>query len=179
VRFNREDSACGKGGAVDVVAQWVTTEWTRRSRGGSGAARRIAVPQGFRLPRQRRCVVHEVMITESNDFKPIESIGAEPPEREPSMARSGLRLVRADKGVRVELLLARLGEKKDRRPQAVWLAPGEWLRWQVNYRMSGPRIDNGRWEYRQDTLNIAVGSADPELFFGEPTRHIDERGFLR
>jgi hypothetical protein len=130
-------------------------------------------------------VVHEVMITERNDFQPIESIGVEPPEREPSLARSGLRLVRADKGVRVELLLARLGDVRlggplrDRRPSGVWLAPGEWLRWQVNYRMSGPRIDGGRWEYRQDTLNIAVGPADPELFFGEPTRHIDERGFLR
>ncbi|MEU8661124.1 hypothetical protein [Actinoplanes philippinensis] len=165
---------------MDVVAQWVTTEWTRRSRGGPGAALRSAVPQGFRLPGRRRGVVHEVMITESNDFRPIESFGAEPPEREPGLARSGLRLVRADKGVRVELLLARLGDpSRARRPPGVWLAPGEWLRWQVNYRMSGSRIDGGRGEYRQDTLNIAVGPADPELFFGEPTRHIDERGFLR
>jgi hypothetical protein len=180
---------------VDVVTQWVTTEWTKRSRGGPGAALRSAVPQGFRLPGRRRSVVHEVMITERNGFQPIESIGAEPPEREPSIARSGLRLVRADKGVRVELLLARLGDarfgdaglgsarlgnpSRAPRPSAVWLAPGEWLRWQVNYRMSGPRIDGGRWDYRQDTLNIAVGPADPELFFGEPTRHIDERGFLR
>lgn len=133
--------------------------------------------------------MHEVMITERNDFRPIESFGAEPPEREPSFARSGLRLVRADKGVRVELLPARLsdtrlgdarrGDLSRTRPAAVWLAPGEWLRWQVNYRSSGPRIDGGRWDYRQDTLNIAVGPADPELFFGEPTRHIDERGFLR
>ncbi|BEL12358.1 hypothetical protein Q0Z83_105490 [Actinoplanes sichuanensis] len=174
---------------MDVVAQWVTTEWTRRSRGGPGAALRSAVPQGFRLPGRRRSVVHEVMITERNDFRPIESFGAEPPEREPSFARSGLRLVRADKGVRVELLPARLsdtrlgdarrGDLSRTRPAAVWLAPGEWLRWQVNYRSSGPRIDGGRWDYRQDTLNIAVGPADPELFFGEPTRHIDERGFLR
>jgi hypothetical protein len=179
---------------VDVVTQWVTTEWTKRSRGGPGAALRSAVPQGFRLPGKRRSVVHEVMITERNDFRPIESFGAEPPEREPSLARSGLRLVRADKGVRVELLLARLGDVRlgdarlgnarrgdltRTRPAAVWLAPGEWLRWQVNYRSSGSRIDGGRWEYRQDTLNIAVGPADPELFFGEPTRHIDERGFLR
>jgi hypothetical protein len=165
---------------VDVVAQWVTTEWTKRSRGGPGAARRSAVPQGFRLPGRKRGVVHEVMITERNDFQPIESFGAEPPEREPSLARSGLRLVRADKGVRVELLLARHGApSRARRPPAVWLAPGEWLRWQVNYRMSWPVIEGGRWEYRQDTLNIAVGPADPELFFGEPTRHIDERGYLR
>ncbi|WP_430780018.1 hypothetical protein [Actinoplanes sp. G11-F43] len=159
------------------MTQWVTTEWTRISRGGRGAALRSSVPQGFRLPSPRRGGVHEVKITERNDFEPVETVGAEPPEREPGLTRSGLRLVRADKGVRVELLLARHGApSRPRRPPAVWLGPGEWLRWQVNYRMSGPLNEGG---YRQDTLNIAVGSADPELFFGEPTRHIDERGLLR
>lgn len=172
--------ARGRGGAVDVVTQWVTTEWTKVSRGGTGAARRNSVPQAFRLPRQRIGGVHEIMIAERNDFEPVERVGAEPPEREPSPVRSGLRLVRADKGVRVELLLARHGAPaRARRPPAVWLSTGEWLRWQVNYRMSWPLIEGGRWEYRLDTLNLAVGPADPELFFGEPTRHIDERGFLR
>ncbi|GGN61576.1 hypothetical protein GCM10010112_18830 [Actinoplanes lobatus] len=165
---------------MDVVAQWVSTEWTKRSRGGPGAARRNAVPVGFRLPGRRSGVVHEVSITERNDFVPVESIDVVAPEREPAMGRSGLRLVRADKGVRVELLLARHGAPgRDRRPPGVWLGPGQWLRWQVNYRMSWPLIEGGRWEYRQDTLNLAVGPADPELFFGEPTRHVDERGFLR
>ncbi|HWS31555.1 MAG TPA: hypothetical protein VN408_02305 [Actinoplanes sp.] len=162
------------------MTQWVTTEWTKASRGGKGAARRNSVPQGFRLPKQLRVGVHEVSITESDDFEPVERVGAEPPEREPSPTRSGLRLVRADKGLRVELLLARHGAPaRARRPPAVWLSPGEWLRWQVNYRMSWPLIEGGRWAYRLDTLNIAVGPADRELFFGEPTRHIDERGFLR
>lgn len=170
---------------MDVVTQWVTTEWSGRSRGGPGAVRRRAVPQGFRLPGRRRAFVHEIVVTESNDFEPVESFGVEPPEREPSLARSGLRLVRADRGVRVELLPARRGDLprgvpgQDRRRPAVWLAPGEWLRWQVNYRVSLPWAAGGRGEYRQDTLNIAVGPADPELFFGEPTRHIDERSLLR
>lgn len=165
---------------MDVVTQWVSIEWTKRSRGGRGAALRSAAPVQFRLPGRRAGVVQEISIAERNDFVPIESVDIMPPEREPGPARSGLRLVRADRGVRVELLLARHGAPgRTRRPPAVWLGPGQWLRWQVNYRVSWPLIEGGQWEYRQDTLNIAVGPAEPELFFGEPTRHVDERGLLR
>ncbi|MFC7534698.1 hypothetical protein [Actinoplanes sp. GCM10030250] len=165
---------------MDVVAQWVSTEWTKLSRGGKAAARRNAAPVGFRLPPLRTGVVHEVVMAERNDFEPVESLGAEPAEREPSLARCGLRLVRADQRVRVELLPARSGgPSSSHRPPGVWLAPGEWLRWQVNYRVSWPLIQGGRWSYRQDTLNIALGPVHPELFFGTPTRHVDERAFLR
>ncbi|MEV6301511.1 hypothetical protein AB0M02_19025 [Actinoplanes sp. NPDC051861] len=166
---------------MDVVAQWVSTEWTKRSRGGPDAARRHAAPVGFRLPALRTGVVHEVVMAERNGFEPIESLGAEPAEREPSAARCGLRLVRKGERVRVELLPARGGttQAASRRPSGIWLAPGEWLRWQVNYRVSWPLIQDGRWSYRQDTLNLALGLVHPELFFGTPTRHVDERAFLR
>ena len=164
---------------MDVVAQWVSTEWTRLSRGGNAAARRNAAPVGFRLPSFGRGVVHEVVMTEGNGFEPVESLGAEPPEREPSLARCGLRLVRAGERVRVELLPARSGAPRDRRPPGVWLEPGQWLRWQVNYRVTWPLVQGGRSGYRQDTLNLAVGPVHPELFFGTPTRHVDERAFLR
>ncbi|WP_230858159.1 hypothetical protein [Actinoplanes aureus] len=168
------------GGAVYVVAQWVSTEWTRNSRGGEAAARRNAIPVGFRLPASRTGVVHEIVMTEGNGFEPVESLGNEPAEREPSLARCGLRLVRSDERVRVELLPARSGApSRDRRPSGIWLGPGQWLRWQVNYRVTWPPIQGGRSSYRQDTLNLAVGPVHPELFFGTPTRHVDERAYLR
>ena len=165
---------------MDVVAQWVSTEWTKLSRGGKAAARRNAAPVGFRLPALHAGVVHEIVMTERNDFEPIESLGIEPPEREPSLARCGLRLVRKEKRIRVELVPARAGvPSPGRRPSGVWLEQGEWLRWQVNYRVSWPLIQGGRPSYRQDTLNLAVGPVHPELFFGTPTWHVDERAFLR
>jgi hypothetical protein len=187
---------------VDIVAQWVSTEWTRLSRGGKAATRRNAAPVGFRLPTVCTGVVHEIVMAERNDFEPVESLGAEPAEREPSLARCGLRVVRAPGRVRVELLPARAGApganparagapganparagapglSANPRRAGVWLAPGEWLRWQVNYRVSWPPIQGGRSSYRQDTLNIALGPVHPELFFGTPTWHVDERAFLR
>ncbi|MEU4424651.1 hypothetical protein AB0F81_28865 [Actinoplanes sp. NPDC024001] len=164
---------------MDVVAQWVSTEWTRLSRGGKAAARRNAAPVGFRLPALRAGVVHEVLMAERNGFEPVESLGSDPAEREPSLARCGLRLVRADERVRVELLPARGAPSRDRRPSGVWLEQGQWLRWQVNFRVTWPLVQGGRSGYRQDTLNIAVGPVHPELFFGTPTWHVDERAFLR
>jgi hypothetical protein len=65
-----------------------------------------------------------------------------------------------------------------RRPPAVRLAPGEWVRWQINYRFPGSW--GGDWTYRQDTLNLLNGHAtDPRIFLGDPTRRVDELGLLR
>ncbi|MFI0263150.1 hypothetical protein ACH4OW_29465 [Streptomyces sp. NPDC017056] len=68
--------------------------------------------------------------------------------------------------------------RRNRRPPAVRLAPGQWLQWQINYRFAGTR--GGPWSYRLDTFNISYGPASPEVFLGtSPTRRVDERGFLR
>ena len=64
-----------------------------------------------------------------------------------------------------------------RRPGAVRLPRGEWLRWQVNYRFAARYSAN--WHYRLDTLNIAYGSVPPDIFLAEPTNVIDERMHLR
>ncbi|MFF1747797.1 hypothetical protein [Streptomyces mirabilis] len=64
-----------------------------------------------------------------------------------------------------------------RRSPAARLAPGEWLRRQVNYRFAGTH--GGDWTYRLDTLNVAHGSATIDLFLGTPTRHVDELAALR
>ncbi|MFD7130855.1 hypothetical protein [Streptomyces sp. NPDC059894] len=34
---------------MDVTVQWIRTSWTKESRGGEAAARRNAVPVGFRV----------------------------------------------------------------------------------------------------------------------------------
>ncbi|WP_218106513.1 hypothetical protein [Micromonospora pallida] len=67
--------------------------------------------------------------------------------------------------------------RRHRRPPAVRLAPGRWLRWQVNYRFSS--FCGGDWFYRLDTLNIAHGPAPVDLFLTEPHRVVDERAHLR
>jgi hypothetical protein len=80
--------------------------------------------------------------------------------------------------LRVQLTVAEFGmPRRRRRPPAVRLARGEWVRWQVNYRFS-PCC--GDWTYRLDTLNLFHGSADSrDLFLGVPTYYVSELGSLR
>lgn len=67
--------------------------------------------------------------------------------------------------------------RRDRRPPAVRLAPGQWLQWQINYRFAGS--GDGSWSYRLETFNILYGPAAPDVFLGVPTRRVDERRALR
>lgn len=62
---------------------------------------------------------------------------------------------------------------RSRRPPAVRLARGQWLRWQINYRFAAFCCGDGH--YRQDTLNLAYGRVSANVFQGPPSRRIDER----
>ncbi|MFE2299102.1 hypothetical protein ACFXAW_12950 [Streptomyces sp. NPDC059445] len=67
--------------------------------------------------------------------------------------------------------------RRNRRPPAVRLAPGQWLQWQINYRLVGSC--GGEWSYRLETFNIFYGSTEPGTFLGDPQRRVDERHSLR
>jgi hypothetical protein len=109
---------------------------------------------------------------EHDDFKPR------------SATRTGLPgpdddvLIReADNVLRVELVVTPFGmPRRWRRPPAVRLLRGQWLRWQVNYRFAVP---TGEWRYRLDTLNISHGPAPTNLFLETPTYHVNELAALR
>jgi hypothetical protein len=158
---------------VDVVVQWVRTSWTKRSRGGVAATRRNAVPVAFELPTVSAPLVHEVVMCEHDDFQPRSSVSHELPE-----ADGGV-LVRAEGDrLRVQLMDNPSGmPRRWRRPPAVRLAPGGWLRWQINYRFSGGCC--GEWTYRLDTLNLAYGLVRADVFLGPRTCQVDERAYLR
>lgn len=154
--------------------QWVRTSWTKQSRGGPAATRRNAAPVGFRLPTARRPLVHVVTMDESTDFTPVSSL------HEGTPSRSEVVLTEVDGRLRVALVVTPYGmPRRWRRPPAVRLSPGEWVRWQVNYRFSWPLARGGAWSYRLDTLNLAYGLSTVDLFTGTPTYHVDERALLR
>lgn len=67
---------------------------------------------------------------------------------------------------------------RPRRPPAVRLAPGQWVRWQLNYRFSSA-AEVRDWSYWMDTVNIAYGPVGADEFLSAPTAHVDERGSLR
>ena len=109
---------------------------------------------------------------EAHEFEPRESFRDGQPDR------ADVLLKESDGRLRVELVVTPWGmPRRWRRPPAVWLGPGEWVRWQVNYRFVGSC--RGDWSYRLDTLNLAYGPTAVDIFTGSPTRLVDERGLLR
>ncbi|GLY41773.1 hypothetical protein Amsp01_077960 [Amycolatopsis sp. NBRC 101858] len=152
---------------MDVVAQRVRTTWTKRSRGGPAAAVRNRVPVAFPLP--DGALLHEVNVDESTGFEPRFTV----PD-----ALDGVRLREVDGSLAVRLELAPMSRpRRDWRPAPVRLRPGEWLRWQINYRFGSMCSCGAEWRYRLETLNLAYGTVAD--FAGEPTRTVIERGDLR
>ncbi|MEU8749721.1 hypothetical protein AB0C88_04475 [Streptomyces chartreusis] len=156
---------------MDVVVQRIRTSWTKKSRGGPGAARRNAAPTAFSLPPRLNAALHEVAMQESDSFEPHVQVR--------DLSAPGAILREVDGLLRVdppEVSMFAM-PRRDRRPPAVRLAPGQWLQWQINHRFVG-RCD-GAWSYRLETFNIVYGSAAPDVFLGVPTRRVDERRALR
>ena len=111
---------------------------------------------------------------EQDDFQPQFSVREGVPD---SRSDSGVLLKENEGLLRVQLVVTPFGmPRRWRRPPAVRLAPGEWLRWQINYRFSGSRTE---WTYRLDTLNVAYGTPAVGLFLDEPTRYVNELASLR
>ncbi|WP_055633446.1 hypothetical protein [Streptomyces griseoruber] len=156
---------------MDAVVQWVCTSWTKKSRGGSEAGCRNAAPTAFLLPPGMSAGLHEVAMRESDSFEPRTQVR--------DLSAPGTILREADGLLRVdppEVSMFAM-PRRNRRPPAVRLAPGQWLRWQINYRFVGHC--DGAWSYQLETFNILYGSATPDVFLGMPTRNVDERRSLR
>jgi hypothetical protein len=156
-----------------VVVQWVRTSWSKRSRGGEAAARRNALPVGFPLPPGAPPLAHVVRMRErQDDFAPHEGL-----------------VERGEVDVRLREAEGRLGvmprvqplyglPPRRRRPPAVRLEPGQWVRWQLNYRFSSASGVRD-WSYWLDTFNIGYGVTGADVFLGRPSVVVDERGPLR
>ncbi|MFF1508107.1 hypothetical protein [Streptomyces sp. NPDC058326] len=157
---------------MGITVQWVKTSWTKESRGGEAAALRNAAPAGFPLPGTLAEFGHFVHMSEDDGFLPHES----------GKARREIDVSLKEEGGRLRVLprvhpLYGLPPRR-RRPPAVRLEPGQWVRWQLNYRFSSAMGIRG-WSYWLNTFNIAYGPVDREVFLSEPTFLIDESGPVR
>ncbi|MER5688999.1 hypothetical protein [Streptomyces sp. NPDC002205] len=157
---------------MEITVQWIRTTWTKESRGGDAAARRNAAPVGFTLPHEAAPLAHVIRMHERDGFEPYDSreiLG----KVDVQLRETGDRLRVIP---RVQPMFA-LPPRK-RRPPAVRLVPGQWVRWQLNYRFSSALGIRG-WTYWLDTFNIAYGPVNDDVFLSAPTVFIDERGSLR
>jgi hypothetical protein len=157
---------------VEITVQWVRTSWTKRSRGAVAAARRNAAPVGFAVPRMRSGLAHGVEMSEHDGFTPRTG--------QKDLREVGVSL--RDEGDRLRVL-ARVEPlfglpPRARRPPAVRLLPGQWVRWQLNYRFTSA-LGIRDWSYWLDTFNIAYGPIERDVFLSEPTVIVDERGPVR
>lgn len=165
-----------------TTVQVVTTRWTKHSRGGPAATVRNATPVAFLLPEGLLSagssegsapLVHGVEMREEDGFRPVESIGdASTLEKVRLRVRDGRLTVFTPIPEWYEI------PPRPRRPPAVRLAPGEWVRWQLNFRFSS-LAGMQDWSYWQDTVNVAYGPVSRDVFLGPPTYEVDERGSLR
>ncbi|MER5716501.1 hypothetical protein [Streptomyces sp. NPDC002132] len=158
---------------MEITVQWIRTSWTKKSRGGQDASRRNAVPVGFVLP-------HAWTGTSAHVIRMHERDGFEPFEAQEDRREVDVRL-REDDGrlsvfPRIQPMFGL--PPRPRRPPAVRLAPGQWVRWQLNYRFSSA-MGMRDWSYWLDTFNIAYGPVKADVFLSTPTVSVDEQGPLR
>ncbi|WP_405871256.1 hypothetical protein [Streptomyces sp. NBC_00005] len=157
---------------MDVTVQWIRTSWTKQSRGGEAAVRRNAAPVGFALPHGTGPDAHTVRMHERDGFTPYDGRAEVRHVDVQLRERDGrLRVL-----PRVEPLFGL--PPRPRRPPAVRLVPGQWVRWQLNYRFSS-MAGMQDWSYWLDTFNIGYGPVAADVFLGDPTFHVDEQGPLR
>lgn len=158
---------------VDIVVQRVRTWWTIRSRGAPAATVRNAAPSAFTLPQDFTFGMHEVVMDERDGFQPQ--------TRQADLHDPGLPLRIVDGALRVRPpKLPGMGSapRRNRRPPAVHLAGGQWVRWQINYRLVGS--NGGPSHYRLDTFNVHFGSpSSPDVFLGMATYQVEELGYVR
>ncbi len=156
------------------MVQWVRVYWTKRSRGGSGAVRRSALPEAFLLPEVTPPFVHEVLLLERDGFVPRMTVtDGVPPNAEVELTETGGRLQVRLAG-REPPEWANNGLDLAWRPRAVTLRPRQTVRWQINHRF----VTKRGWYYRLDTLNVCYGRRTAELFLRPPTHRVDERSQL-
>ncbi|WP_151482435.1 hypothetical protein [Streptomyces albicerus] len=154
---------------MEITVQWIRTSWTKRSRGGEAASRRNAAPIGFALPSAETASAHVIRMHERDGFKPYDT--------QEDRGRIDVQLRETDGRLRVFPRVQPLFALPPR-PPAVRLAPGQWVRWQLNYRFSST-AGMQDWSYWLDTFNIAYGPVNAEVFLSTPTVFVDEQGPLR
>ena len=171
-----------------LVVQQITVRWTKRSRSGSGAGARSALPDALPVPAfappsaDASIVLHRAEFAEWNGF----SRAGEQVEVEPLAAGAErvfgcvrVRLVDGAAEVTYAYDLSCGAPRRSGYPRKVMtLGAGEWGRAAYNGRTSGA-IDSGDWVYHRTLVNVTCSDrlpADP--FASPPAREFSDMADL-
>jgi hypothetical protein len=173
--------------------QLLTTEWTKESRGGSGARLRNTTPQGVVLPESLigaddgTLRIHHVYFSERNNFLPREGTNTRS-GRSTFEEMEAFRVERTEEGVRVLLDHGRMGlpgahewswemARGNQYEELLSVRPGEWGRAVYNERIS--YWETSHWGYCKHVLNVGLlRDASPDVFLATEPAHEAVREFL-
>ena len=151
-----------------IIIQKVKVEWTKASRGGSGAEERNKVPEAFRLPIEvvqvRDFIFHTVGCLESNAFAceaDFETVVA--PDRPDTLP---LKIQWSAGVVETRFIWSKneCGAPRRNSHSLFQLQPGQWGRFICNGRFSKD-WDISEWTYHKTVFNVAyVSEYDRDLF---------------
>ncbi len=167
-----------------IVIQWVSTSWTKASRGHPGSSRRNAIQDGYPLPSAvLECASsvfsHQLQANESSGFELQGSFRSYEPSDPLSPLNSSSRLLKLELEDHLLSLhftpdsLAMGAPSRRHLARTFKLRPGEWVR----LRMNGRHTDyhTGTRHYSKQVCNVALVSAPViDLFTsGTPTYELD------
>ncbi|MDH3741309.1 MAG: hypothetical protein OER56_06880 [Hyphomicrobiales bacterium] len=138
-----------------IVIQHIKVIWTKKTRGGKGAAVRNGVPQAFALlpvSSDADCALQSVRCEEHLDFQPVCAREAPVTQFPANWRCLGLSLSKDRFDVRFRWSPAQCGAPERHDFDAFSLAKGDWSRLVCNGRSSD---SVGHWYYQLDTYNIA------------------------
>jgi hypothetical protein len=141
-----------------LVIQRITTDWTKSSRGGTGAATRNAVPESLVLPPfvgGANAIVHEATYLENDAFRCRDKF--QETEISQSWHLGAMMLYRHENYVSVKFSWQwdTAGAPERWPHEAFALRPGQWGQLRYNGRF-GPTTSCGAvWWYRKEVFNIA------------------------
>ena len=163
-----------------ILVQRITTEWTKASRGGRGAAVRNSFPEAFPLPPFDSTIgtfiVHSVRFREWDNYECREDLNgynsATDAHIEPIwIYHHGDHLV-----VRFVWDWMQCGAPERDSHEIFHVAQGKWGRFSCNGRF-GPTSSSGCvWHYHKTVFNIAfIDSHDANLFVSSKPQSVQDR----
>ena len=152
-----------------LIVQRITTEWTKKSRGGVRAADRNTTPDAIQLPPTAgpapSCLVHSIRFLEWENFACYSDVIESEIEEHFRVEPLFLRVRKDYVETRFVWSWNHCGAPKRESHDLFRLALGQWGRFVCNGRFGAESMSGREWGYHKSVFNVAfVYAYDNDLF---------------